>query len=118
MMKCSLIKRFKLQGCIKPIEVDDKIFGLPNAVATYGVSPKCVWWYPCQASPGNPPCVSQAVCEQHGVDHFTCKCDSDLCINPDYAEKYKVCLLLFFGFTHDDTTNELNIGHKFNKQVR
>ncbi|XP_052752420.1 chondroitin sulfate proteoglycan 4 isoform X2 [Galleria mellonella] len=79
-----------IMGCIKPIEVDDKIFGLPTAVVTYGVSPKCVWWYPCHSSPSNPPCVSQAVCEQHGVDHFTCKCDSDLCINPDYAEKYKV----------------------------
>ncbi|XP_022832745.1 chondroitin sulfate proteoglycan 4 isoform X1 [Spodoptera litura] len=79
-----------IMGCIKPIEVDEKIYGLPNAVVTYGVSPKCVWWYPCHSSPGNPPCVPQGVCEQHGVDHFTCKCDSDLCINPDYAEKYKV----------------------------
>ncbi|XP_048004606.1 chondroitin sulfate proteoglycan 4 [Leguminivora glycinivorella] len=79
-----------IMGCIKPIEVDDKIYGLPNSVVTYGVSPKCIWWYPCHASPANPPCVPQAVCEQHGVDHFTCKCDSDLCINPDYAEKYKV----------------------------
>lgn len=78
------------QGCIKPIEVDDKMYGLPNAVVTYGVSPKCVWWYPCHANPSNPPCVPQSVCEQHGVDHFTCKCDSELCINPDYAEKYKV----------------------------
>ncbi|KAH9644183.1 hypothetical protein HF086_008672 [Spodoptera exigua] len=78
-----------IMGCIKPIEVDEKIYGLPNAVVTYGVSPKCVWWYPCHSSPGNPPCVPQGVCEQHGVDHFTCKCDSDLCINPDYAEKYK-----------------------------
>ncbi|XP_075990954.1 chondroitin sulfate proteoglycan 4-like protein isoform X2 [Anticarsia gemmatalis] len=79
-----------IMGCIRPIEVDEKIYGLPNAVVTYGVSPKCVWWFPCHASPGNRPCVPQAVCEQHGVDHFTCKCDSDLCINPDYAEKYKV----------------------------
>uniref|UniRef100_A0A2A4JAN3 Laminin G domain-containing protein n=1 Tax=Heliothis virescens TaxID=7102 RepID=A0A2A4JAN3_HELVI len=79
-----------IMGCIKPIEVDEKVYGLPNAVVTYGVSPKCVWWYPCHSSPGNPPCVPQGVCEQHGVDHFTCKCDSDLCINPDYAEKYKV----------------------------
>ncbi|XP_035431520.2 chondroitin sulfate proteoglycan 4 isoform X2 [Spodoptera frugiperda] len=79
-----------IMGCIKPIEVDEKIYGLPNAVVTYGVSPKCVWWYPCHLSPGNPPCVPQGVCEQHGVDHFTCKCDSDLCINPDYAEKYKI----------------------------
>ncbi|KAJ8737306.1 hypothetical protein PYW07_000577 [Mythimna separata] len=79
-----------IMGCIKPIEVDEKIYGLPNAVVTYGVSPKCVWWYPCHSSPGNPPCVPQGVCEQHGVDHFTCKCDTDLCINPDYAEKYKV----------------------------
>ncbi|PZC75924.1 hypothetical protein B5X24_HaOG205317 [Helicoverpa armigera] len=71
-------------------KVDEKVYGLPNAVVTYGVSPKCVWWYPCHSSPGNPPCVPQGVCEQHGVDHFTCKCDSDLCINPDYAEKYKV----------------------------
>lgn len=79
-----------IMGCIRPIEVDEKIYGLPNALVTYGVTPKCVWWYPCHSSPGNPPCVQQAVCEQHGVDHFTCKCDSDLCINPDYAEKYKV----------------------------
>ncbi|XP_037868399.1 chondroitin sulfate proteoglycan 4 [Bombyx mori] len=79
-----------IMGCIKPIEVDDKVFGLPSAVVTYGVSPKCVWYYPCHANPGNPPCVVQAVCEQHGVDDFTCKCDSDLCISPDYAEKYKV----------------------------
>ncbi|XP_049885189.1 chondroitin sulfate proteoglycan 4 [Pectinophora gossypiella] len=79
-----------IMGCIRPIEVDEKMFGLPNAVVTYGVSPKCVWWYPCHASPGNPPCVAHARCEQHGVDHFTCKCDSELCINPDYAEKYKV----------------------------
>ncbi|OWR43702.1 putative Chondroitin sulfate proteoglycan 4 precursor [Danaus plexippus plexippus] len=76
-----------IMGCIKPIEVDDRLYGLPNAVVTYGISPKCVWWYPCQSAH---PCVSQAVCEQHGLDHFTCKCDSDLCINPDYAEKYKV----------------------------
>ncbi|CAK1588060.1 unnamed protein product [Parnassius mnemosyne] len=79
-----------IMGCIKPIEVDDKLFGLPNAVVTYGVSPKCVWWYPCHANPGNPPCLTSAICEQHGLDHFTCKCDSELCINPDYAEKYKV----------------------------
>ncbi|KAJ2954210.1 hypothetical protein O0L34_g2449 [Tuta absoluta] len=79
-----------IMGCIKPIEVDDKIFGLPNAVVTYGVSPKCVWWYPCHATPAHPPCIRRAVCEQHGLDHFTCKCDSELCINPDYAEKYKV----------------------------
>ncbi|CAG4984167.1 unnamed protein product [Parnassius apollo] len=79
-----------IMGCIKPIEVDDKFFGLPNAVVTYGVSPKCVWWYPCHANPGNPPCLTSATCEQHGLDHFTCKCDSELCINPDYAEKYKV----------------------------
>ncbi|XP_039764117.1 chondroitin sulfate proteoglycan 4 [Pararge aegeria] len=78
-----------IMGCIRPIEVDDKIIGLPNAVVTYGVSPRCVWWYPCHAGP-SPPCVSRATCEQHGVDHFTCKCDTDLCINPDYAEKYKV----------------------------
>ncbi|XP_041986792.1 chondroitin sulfate proteoglycan 4 [Aricia agestis] len=79
-----------IMGCVKPIEVDDKIFGLPNALVTYGVSPKCVWWYPCHSSPGSPPCVPNATCEQHGVNDFTCKCDSDLCINPDYAEKYKV----------------------------
>ncbi|XP_053624900.1 chondroitin sulfate proteoglycan 4 [Plodia interpunctella] len=79
-----------IMGCIKPIEVDDKLLGLPNAVVTYGVSPKCVWWYPCHANPANSPCVPRATCEQHGVDHFTCKCDTDLCINPDYAEKYKV----------------------------
>ncbi|VVC93817.1 unnamed protein product [Leptidea sinapis] len=78
-----------IMGCIKPIEVDDKIFGLPNAVVTCGVTPKCVWWYPCHSSV-SPPCQPKATCEQHGVDHFTCKCDSDLCINPDYAEKYKV----------------------------
>ncbi|CAH4038660.1 chondroitin sulfate proteoglycan 4 isoform X1 [Pieris brassicae] len=78
-----------IMGCIKPIEVEDKIFGLPNAVVTCGVTPKCVWWYPCHSSP-SPPCVPKAICGQHGVDHFTCKCDNELCINPDYAEKYKV----------------------------
>lgn len=72
------------------MEVDDKLYGLPNALVTYGVSPKCAWYYPCHASPANQPCVPQAVCEQHGVDHFTCKCELDLCINPDYSEKYKV----------------------------
>ncbi|XP_068618390.1 chondroitin sulfate proteoglycan 4 [Battus philenor] len=79
-----------IMGCIKPIEVDDKLYGLPNAVVTYGVSPKCVWWYPCHVNPGNPPCLPSATCEQHGLDHFTCRCNSELCINPDYAEKYKV----------------------------
>lgn len=79
-----------IMGCIKAVEVDDKTLGLPNAVVTYGISPKCVWYYPCHSTPSNPPCLPQAVCQQHGVDHFTCKCDSDLCINPDYAEKYKV----------------------------
>ncbi|KAG7313392.1 hypothetical protein JYU34_000510 [Plutella xylostella] len=79
-----------IMGCIKPVEVDDKLYGLPNALVTYGVSPKCAWYYPCHASAANQPCVPQAVCEQHGVDHFTCKCELDLCINPDYSEKYKV----------------------------
>ncbi|CAH2036007.1 unnamed protein product, partial [Iphiclides podalirius] len=79
-----------IMGCVRPVEVDDKMYGLPNALVTYGVSPKCVWWYPCVANPANPPCLPSATCEQHGLDHFTCRCDSELCISPDYAEKYKV----------------------------
>lgn len=72
------------------MEVDDKPLGLPSAVVTRGILPNCVWSYPCQATPANPPCIPHAVCRQHGVDHFTCTCEASLCINPDYAKKYKV----------------------------
>ncbi|GBP77460.1 Chondroitin sulfate proteoglycan 4 [Eumeta japonica] len=53
-----------IMGCIRPIEVDDKLFG-SNAVVTHGESKMCL--VVPQSSPGNPPCVPDAVCDQHGI---------------------------------------------------
>lgn len=68
------------------MEADGKLLGFPNAKVTQGVLPNCMWSFPCMKNP----CIIGSSCSQYGVDSFRCECDKPLCINPDYAAKYKV----------------------------
>ena len=84
--------------------VEKHRIGIPDARVTNGILPDCVWEYPCIEEP----CVAGSQCLQQGVDSFRCDCDQLLCIKPDYAESYKVCMHMNF-YIHYDIRN----GHKF-----
>lgn len=83
-------KSFK--GCLRNMEADGKLLGFPNAKVTQGVLPNCMWSFLCSKNP----CIIEASCSQYGVDSFQCKCDNPVCINPDYADKYKVSIKCFY----------------------
>lgn len=83
-LKCLLC----FQGCLRSMTVEKRRIGIPDARVTNGILPDCVWEYPCAQEP----CVAGSQCLQQGVDSFRCDCDQLLCIKPDYAESYKVCM--------------------------
>ncbi|XP_046827516.1 chondroitin sulfate proteoglycan 4 isoform X1 [Vespa crabro] len=75
------------KGCLRNMMLDNKELGLPDVKVSQGIVVGCVWGFPCVEAD---PCVSDALCEQLGVDSFKCICDQPLCIKPNFAEDYKV----------------------------
>ncbi|KAK2583832.1 hypothetical protein KPH14_009726 [Odynerus spinipes] len=75
------------KGCLRNMMLDNKELGLPDVKVSQGIVVGCVWGFPCVEAD---PCVTDASCEQLGVDSFKCTCDQPLCIKPNFAEDYKV----------------------------
>ncbi|XP_043505299.1 chondroitin sulfate proteoglycan 4 isoform X1 [Polistes fuscatus] len=75
------------KGCLRNMMLDNKELGLPDVKVSQGIVVGCVWGFPCVEAD---PCVSDALCEQLGVNSFKCTCDQPLCIKPNFAEDYKV----------------------------
>ncbi|KAL3289492.1 hypothetical protein HHI36_022913 [Cryptolaemus montrouzieri] len=74
------------KGCLRNIFIAHKQTGIPDAYATQGLIPGCVWKYPCKQNP----CTEAGVCIQHGIDSFKCQCKDKLCINQNYTDTYRV----------------------------
>lgn len=67
-----------LQGCLKDIELDGRIIGLPEVLETYDIRPGCVWDYPCVTQP----CQDGEVCSQDGLSGYQCSCETPPCGDP------------------------------------
>ncbi|XP_075216320.1 chondroitin sulfate proteoglycan 4-like protein [Lycorma delicatula] len=75
------------KGCLKELDVDGRILGIPQAKITQGILPDCVWQYPCKTQE---PCIPEATCLQLGVNSFHCDCDRPHCVNQHFTNSYKV----------------------------
>ena len=72
-----------LRGCIRRLELDERLLGLRDARVTRNVAADCQWHYPCiSISPS--PCVDGGQCSQDGLDHFRCECPQQPCTKPEF----------------------------------
>ena len=62
-------------GCLRDIELDGRVIGLPDVLETQDIRPGCVWDFPCVSSP----CQRGETCSQDGHSGFRCSCDSPPC---------------------------------------
>ena len=63
------------QGCLRDIELDGRVIGLPDVSETFDIRPGCVWSYPCLANP----CQGGETCSQDGHSGFRCSCEAPPC---------------------------------------
>ncbi|XP_074594291.1 chondroitin sulfate proteoglycan 4-like protein isoform X2 [Brevipalpus obovatus] len=68
------------RGCLRDINLNDKLFGMQQVLVSKQIRRGCVWKYPCLSKP----CVSGSECFQEGFDKYRCFCDSASCL-PNYG---------------------------------
>lgn len=64
------------KGCLRDINLNDKLFGMPQVLVSKKIRTGCVWKYPCLSRP----CASGSECFQEGFDKYRCFCDSAGCL--------------------------------------
>ena len=64
------------QGCLRDVELDARVIGLPEVLETVDIRPGCVWDFPCVTEN---PCSEGEVCSQDGHSGFRCSCDQEPC---------------------------------------
>ena len=67
------------QGCLRDVELDQRVIGLPEVTETVDIRPGCVWDFPCVEEP----CGTGEVCSQDGHTGFRCSCDQEPCDSGD-----------------------------------
>ena len=67
------------QGCLRDVELDGRVIGLPEVLDTTDIRPGCVWDFPCVEAP----CGPGEVCSQDGHTGFRCSCSQPPCHTPD-----------------------------------
>ena len=63
------------QGCLRDVELDQRVIGLPEVLETVDIRPGCVWDFPCVENP----CGPGELCTQDGHTGFRCSCDQEPC---------------------------------------
>ena len=63
------------QGCLRDVELDQRVIGLPDVLETVDIRPGCVWDFPCVEAP----CGTGEVCSQDGHTGFRCSCEEEPC---------------------------------------
>ncbi len=60
-----------LVGCMQNINLNGQLVGFRDVQVTRGLTPECVWTYPCLSNP----CIRDAQCVEQGFYSYKCICD-------------------------------------------